>query len=181
VGRPQPVSNPPGEAACLTALEAFQQELDYIFRTLRRMGISAGDADDVAHEVFLALRATWLKYDPQRAIRPYLYGIAYRVAATHRRKRDREVATTDLEIVDPAPALDERLDAARSRRMALAALQRVPLRQRAVLVLHDLEGVPVADIARQLSIPRFTAYSRLRRARQQFEVAVRRMLRARQK
>ncbi|HXU65601.1 MAG TPA: RNA polymerase sigma factor [Polyangia bacterium] len=170
------VSDPRAAPVCLSPLEAFQQELDYVFHNLRRLGAGPGDVDDMAHEVFLALRGSWHKYDPQRPVRPYLYGIMCRVAAGYRRKRDREVATPNLEIVDPAPTVDERLDAVRGRRIVLAALQRIPLPQRAVLIRHDIEGVPVADIARDLAIPLFTAYSRLRRGRQQFLVAARRML-----
>jgi RNA polymerase sigma-70 factor (ECF subfamily) len=169
-------SNPRAEPVCLSALDAFQQELDYVFHTLRRLGGGPGDVDDMAHEVFLALRGSWHRYDPQRPVRPYLYGIMCRVAAGYRRKRDREVVTTNLEIVDPAPTLDERLDAVRGRRIVLAALQRIPLPQRAVLISHDIDGVPVADIARDLAIPLFTVYSRLRRGRQQFRVAARRLL-----
>lgn len=170
------VSRARGET-CPTPLDAFQQELDYIFRCLRRLGATPADVEDLAHEVFLALRGSWAKYDPARPVRPYLYGILCRVAAAHRRKRDREVPAPELEIVDLGPTLDDALDAARARRLVLGALRRVPLRQRVVLARHDLDGVPVADVARELSIPRFTAYSRLRRGRQQFQAALRRMLR----
>ena len=61
--------------------------------------------------------------------------------------------------------------------MVLAALERIPLRRRAVLVMHDLDDIPVADVAAVLGIPLFTAYSRLRKARRELEVAVRQMLR----
>ena len=61
--------------------------------------------------------------------------------------------------------------------MVLAALERIPLPRRAVLVMHDLDDVPVAEVASVLGIPLFTAYSRLRKARRELEVAVRRMLR----
>jgi RNA polymerase sigma-70 factor (ECF subfamily) len=41
--------------------------------------------------------------------------------------------------------------------------------------MHDLEGVPMAEVAATLSIPRFTAYSRLRKARMELEAAIRRV------
>ena len=59
--------------------------------------------------------------------------------------------------------------------MVLRALERIPLRRRAVLVMHDLEEVPMAQIAVTLSIPLFTAYSRLRKARTELEAAIRRV------
>jgi DNA-directed RNA polymerase specialized sigma24 family protein len=47
-----------------------------------------------------------------------------------------------------------------------------------VLVMHDLDGVPVADIGSVLGIPRFTVYSRLRKARRELETALRRLTNA---
>jgi DNA-directed RNA polymerase specialized sigma24 family protein len=72
-------------------LEAYQRELDYLMRTLRRLGVPPEDAEDLAHEVFLVLRRTWQRYDATRALKPFLFGIAFRVAASHRRKHWREL------------------------------------------------------------------------------------------
>ena len=162
------------DEACL---DTFQRELNYIYRTLRRMGAGPSEIDDLAQEVFLALRGSWTKYDPARPIRPYLFGIAFRIASAHQRKRNREVAFGVLEPDDLEPRPDEALQTKQARQMVLAALERIPLRRRAVLVMHDLDDIPVADIASVLGIPRFTAYSRLRKARRELELALRRLLR----
>jgi len=162
------------DEACL---DTFQRELNYIYRTLRRMGAGPSEVDDLAQEVFLALRGSWTKYDPTRPIRPYLFGIAFRIASAHQRKRNREVAFGVLEPDDLELRPDEALQAKQARLMVLAALERIPLRRRAVLVMHDLDDIPVADVASVLSIPRFTAYSRLRKARRELEGALRRLLR----
>ena len=53
------------------------------------------------------------------------------------------------------------------------ALARVPYARRAVLVMHDIDEVPMREIAHALSLPLFTGYSRLRKARREFEAAVR--------
>lgn len=161
------------DEACL---DAFQAELDYVYRTLRRLGTSPSEVEDLGQEVFLALRRSWVKYDPQRPLRPYLFGIAFRIAAAHQRKRSREVAFGIVEPGDSGPWPDEALQAMRARAMVLAALERIPLPRRAVLVMHDLDDVPVGEVASVLAIPLFTAYSRLRKARQELEAAVRRML-----
>jgi RNA polymerase sigma-70 factor (ECF subfamily) len=52
----------------------------------------------------------------------------------------------------------------------------LPLPRRAVLVMHDLDGVPIVDIARNLSITRFGTYARLRKARMELTRAVERLL-----
>jgi RNA polymerase sigma-70 factor, ECF subfamily len=162
------------DEACL---DAFQRELNYVFRTLRRLGTSPSEVEDLAQEVFLALRRSWTEYDPDRPIRPYLFGIAFRIASAHQRKRNREVAFGTVEPGDAGPWPDEALQSKQARAMVLAALERIPLPRRAVLVMHDLDDVPIREVASVLAIPLFTAYSRLRKARAELETAVRRMLR----
>jgi RNA polymerase sigma-70 factor, ECF subfamily len=161
------------DEACLGA---FQRELDYVCRTLRRLGTSPSEVEDLAQEVFLVLRRSWSEYDPERPLRPYLFGIAFRIASAHHRKRSREVAFGVVEVGDPEPGPDDALQIKQARALVLAALERIPLPRRAVLVMHDLDDVPVGEVASVLSIPLFTAYSRLRKARKELEAAVRRML-----
>jgi RNA polymerase sigma-70 factor, ECF subfamily len=161
------------DEACLLA---FQKELDYVYRTLRRLGTSASEVEDLAQEVFLALRRSWTEYDPTRPLRPYLFGISFRIASAYERKRSREVAFGVVELGDSGPGPDEALQTKQARALVLAALERIPLPRRAVLVMHDLDEIPVGEVASVLAIPLFTAYSRLRKARRELEAGVRRML-----
>jgi RNA polymerase sigma-70 factor (ECF subfamily) len=157
-------------------LDAFQKELDYVYRTLRRLGTSPSEVEDLAQEVFLVLRRAWSEYDQTRPLRPYLFGITFRIASAYERKRRREVAFGIVEVGDVGPGPDEALQTKQARAVVLAALERIPLPRRGVLVMHDLDGVAVADVAKVLGIPLFTVYSRLRKARREFEAAVRRIL-----
>jgi RNA polymerase sigma-70 factor, ECF subfamily len=170
-------SRPPQMTDDEACLDAYQREVDYVARTLRRLGISTSEIEDLAQEVFLALRHTWKAYDPERPLRPYLFGIAFRVASAHRRKRGREVALGVVEVDDTSPRPDDALAAKQARAIVLSALETIPLPRRAVLVMHDIDGVAMAEVASVLSIPLFTAYSRLRKARRELETAVKRALR----
>jgi RNA polymerase sigma-70 factor (ECF subfamily) len=171
------VPSPPPQLTMDDAcLDAFQRELDYVFRTLRRLGTPPAEVEDLVQEVFLALRRSWSEYDPDRPLRPYLFGITFRIASAHRRKHSREVAFGVVEIDDPGPGPDDALQVKQARALVLAALERIPLPRRAVLVMHDLDDVPVGEVASVLSIPLFTTYSRLRKARKELEAAIRRML-----
>jgi RNA polymerase sigma-70 factor, ECF subfamily len=155
-----------------SCLEAFQSEFDYLCRTLRRLGVRPEDVEDDVHEVFLVLSRKWTQYDPSRPLRPYLFGIAFRVASAQKRRRYRELPHR-LELVeDQAVPPDDALEAAEARKLVLAALSQVPLPRRAVFVMHDIDEIPMRDIARTLSLPLFTGYSRLRKARREFEAAV---------
>jgi RNA polymerase sigma-70 factor (ECF subfamily) len=165
------ISMPQAERSCLTA---FQSEFDYLCRTLRRLGIRSSDLEDVVHEVFLVLHRRWDDYDPSFPLRPWLFGIAFRVAAAHRKRTAREVPLARVEVEDTRPHPEQAAVTEEARATVLAALEQVPLRRRAVLVMHDLDNLGMRDIASGLSIPLFTAYSRLRKARKEFEAAVRR-------
>lgn len=173
------LTSPPNQLApdegCLLA---FQGELDYIYRTLRRLGASPSETDDLAQEIFLALHKCWTDYDPERPLRPYLFGIAFRISAAHRRRRYREVPFEIVEVGDPALGPEDALQTKQARALVLAALENIPLPRRAVLVMHDLDGVPVADIGSVFGIPRFTVYSRLRKARRELETSLRRLTNA---
>ena len=161
------------DEACL---RAFQNELDYIYRSLKRLGAPPSDVEDLIQDVFLALRGCWARCDKTRPLRPYLFGIAFRIVAAHRRKRTREVPFGVMELPDAHVDLDADLRSKQAIRLVLAALDRVPLPRRAVLIMHELDGVPVADVATALKIPRFTVYGRLRKARRELALAVRRIL-----
>ncbi len=166
-------SPPLPENGCV---EAYDQELDYLFETLHRLGASAREVEDLAQEVFIVLHRNWPALDTSRPLRPYLFGIAFRVVCAHRRRRAREVpyAGLDAEAVGISP--EGQLANKQSIVLLMAALERVPLPRRAVLVLHELEGVPMADVAHKLSISRFGAYARLRKARKELAIAVGRLL-----
>ncbi len=152
-------------------LSHYRTEFDYLCRTLRRLGAAPDDVEDLAHEVFLVLHDKGDRYDPTRPLRPYLFGIAYRVVLKHRR-RHREQTTVKLESTDPGIGPDQQIELEQKRRIVLTALESIPYPRRAVLVMHELDDIPMQQVAKALRIPLFTAYSRLRKARREFEQAI---------
>lgn len=144
--------------------------------SLRRLAVPFSDLEDVLHEVFVVMLTRWPEYDQARPIRPWLFGIAFRVAASHRRKSLRELPTdTYAGLRDQRALPDDAAAANESRALLLSALAQIPLQRRAVLILHDVDGTPMSEVARELAIPLFTAYSRLRKARQELDLALTRL------
>lgn len=178
-------SKPPvmdGQTAGALAASDFRRllesEVDYVHRSLRRLGVKTAELDDLTQQVFLVVMSRWSDFDQARPLRPWLFGIAYRTASTRSRKNNREAASDRLdEHLHPQAALDVQHE---SRELVLAALERMPLPHRAVLSLHAIDGVAMKDVAKELNIPLFTAYSRFKRAREEFEAAVRGLLGRRQ-
>jgi RNA polymerase sigma-70 factor (ECF subfamily) len=170
---------PAGQVVPIGSIVVYERELDYLCRTLQRLGVSRSDLEDLAHEVFLVLHRRWSDFDASMPLRPWLFGIAFRVVLAYRKRANRELpqpwdAWTEVEDLGPRP--DETAELRQNRAHLLAALERVPLERRAVLVMHDLDDASMHDTAASLSIPLFTAYSRLRKARRELEQALRRSM-----
>jgi len=157
--------------------KGFRLEFEYVQRTLRRLGTDQCDVDDLAQEVFLVMHRRWSEFDQSRPLRPYLFGVAVRIALANQRKRAREVAFGNLELGDDGPGPDEVLSNEQTRALVQTALKRIPLPRRTVLVMHELDRVPVTEVAATLSIPLFTVYSRLRKAREELKLETQRILR----
>jgi RNA polymerase sigma-70 factor, ECF subfamily len=155
----------------------FRTEFEYVQRTLRRLGTEQSEVDDLAQEVFLVLHRRWSEFDQSRPLRPYLFGVAVRIALANQRKRAREVAFGNIELSDDDPGPEEVLSNKQTRALVQAALKRIPLPRRTVLVMHELDRVPVTEVAAMLSIPLFTVYSRLRKAREELKLETQRILR----
>jgi len=159
----------------------YKQELGYVWRTLRRLGVRERDLPDLAHDFFVVVFRHLADYDPLRPVRPWLFGIAFRVVSDYRRSARfvRETLGEPPEVVDRAPPVDEQLADRQARAAVMRVLDELELDRRAVLVMHDLEDHPVPEIAAALAIPVATAYSRLRLAREDLAAAIKR-LRARE-
>jgi RNA polymerase sigma-70 factor (ECF subfamily) len=166
-------SAPEPSASCL---DTFDRELDYLYGTLQRLGASPGDVDDLLQEIFVALYRNWPSLDTTRPIRPWLFGVAFRVVRMHRRRRAREAPQVLPDLEDDAPSPEGWLQGQESLALLSAALELVPPARRSVVVKHDIEGLEVVDIARQLSITKFGVYARLYKGRKELARAVRRLL-----
>jgi len=154
--------------------EVVARYFELVWRSLRRFGVPEGAADDAAQHVLLTFASRMTEIDASRE-RAFLVSVAVRVAANERRRleRAREVPLDDHAPGLAADATPEALLEDKRRRLVLdEALSTLPLDQRAVFVLFELEGFTLPEIAESLGIALGTATSRLRRARDRFEAWV---------
>lgn len=151
---------------------SFEAELDYVLRALRRHGVSPRDAEDLAQDVFLVMWRRWGDFDSTRPLRAWLAGIAFKVAHEHHKRSHRWWPRESLDPRDERPLPDEQVVSAYNRSLVLGALRRLSDRQRAILVMHELDELPMPEIAALMEVPLFTGYSRLRLARKAFARAV---------
>lgn len=152
-------------------------EHDFVWRSLRRLGVPPVAAEDALSKVFDVLAARIDDVVPGKE-RAFLFRVAASAARGERRAltrlRAREAHAADWLYAD-APADPETLvgDAERLRVLdeLLATLDD---EARAVFVLHELEEMSRDDCAEILVTSPGTVASRLRRARAAFDAAVRR-------
>jgi RNA polymerase sigma-70 factor (ECF subfamily) len=156
---------------------AVSAHLALVWRVLRRGGLGPADAEDASQDVFWVL-AQRLGSVPERAQRSFLVSTALRVASDRRQSKWRRSVTGGLDseaCASEAPLPDEALDRRRAEALLDQALDTLEAPDRAVFILAELEQMTRAEVAQALEIPEGTVASRLRRARESFQVAVRRL------
>jgi RNA polymerase sigma-70 factor (ECF subfamily) len=170
------VPAPSPESDCL---DLYDRELDYLFATLQRFGARASEMEDLLQEIFIVLYRQWPTLDTTRPLRPWLFGVTFRVVRAHRRRSTRELRREQpIEEVE-APGPDVGLEDQESMALLLSGLERIPAARRAVVMMHDLDGLEIAHIARRLSMTKIGVYTRLYKGRKELATAVRRLGRAR--
>lgn len=159
-------------ATSIDVRAVFEAHVDYVWRTLRRLGASPSDVEDLAQEVFLVVHQKLATYDASRPIRPWLFGIARNVLRDHASlaRHRREV----LDEGDEVAKSDPNIRFFESAELVYAALSDLEEPLRAILVLRDMDELGLREAAELLSVPVDTAYGRLKRAREAFRLAVRR-------
>jgi RNA polymerase sigma-70 factor (ECF subfamily) len=148
--------------------EMFMQHYDFIWRSARRLGLLADDADDAAQKTFVVAQRRLSEIDGGKE-RAFLFSTLQRVVSdirrSERRRREDPIAET-MEDAQPEP--DEVVEQKRARERLDVLLDSLPEDLRTVFVLYELEQMTTPEIASLLDVPLGTAASRLRRAREAF-------------
>lgn len=176
--RPRLLVEPHSEHDAARLTELLRVHYTGVWRTLRRLGVDEGCADDAAQEAFIVLSR---KLDDVHvgAERTFLLACAVRIAANYRRTwrvshevvDDRALAAEQ----DPRPTAEQLLDHKRLREALDELLDAWPEDIRTAFVLYELEGLSVPEISQVTETKQGTVASRLRRARELFQIGAKRL------
>jgi len=168
------VARAPERDARLRAM--VSAHFEFIWRSLRALGVAPAAVDDAAQQVF------WIAAQKLDAItigseRAFLFSTARGVAANARRARARSRELPDDGAVlgalpDTGPDPEQAAQRSQAKRLLERVLAEMDEDTRTVFVLFELEGLTSVEIAELVGIPVGTAASRLRRAREEFQLAV---------
>jgi RNA polymerase sigma-70 factor (ECF subfamily) len=158
----------------------YDAHFDFVWRSLRRLGVREPDVLDLAQKVFLTAHFKLADFEGRSLVSTWLFGICQRVASDYRRSAliRREVSTENSELDSVATwheDLSDKSDARHRARAAEAILNKLPEPQRVVFVLFELEEMSGQDIATLLGVSVGTVRSRLRLARDTFRREVKRL------
>jgi RNA polymerase sigma-70 factor (ECF subfamily) len=191
---PEPVTessaSPPGEADFAALLEAYRRELQ---AHCYRMTGSYDESEDLVQETFLKAWRGRDAYEGRASLRTWLYRIATHTCLDHLRRHSRAPRRYERlpgmehgdaepparvtwlqpfpdELLADVPAAEAGPEAEAVARetldlVFLAALQHLPPRQRAVLILRDVAGLPADRTAELLELSTAAVNSALQRAR----------------
>lgn len=163
-------------------------DLDHVYRAYaadvsrwiqRLAGPSRREAvEDLLHETFLVVEQKLPTYRGDAQLRTWLYAIAVRVVVSHRRKlRLRKLlflrAEPELRLgAPPAETPLGVLEREQASTIVYRVLDRLSERDRALLVLFELEGLPSAEVASILGVSLGNVWVSLTRARARFRAAL---------
>jgi RNA polymerase sigma-70 factor (ECF subfamily) len=172
------------EAARSGDLAAFemlmrQYERLVLVTALRLMG-NMPDAQDVSQEVFLKLYRNLRKVDGAQSIAGWLYRVTVNAVRDLQRRKRPEAPMEFAENL-PAGGIDPQQAAteAERRRALEMSLRMLPEKERAALVLRDLEGLSTEEVAHVLGSSEATVRSQISKARVKVRGYVERYFRSR--
>jgi RNA polymerase sigma-70 factor (ECF subfamily) len=157
---------------------AIAENYEFVWRTLRRLGVAEQTVEDAAQNV-LVVFSRRIDDVQQGAERAFMVATATRVAADLRKRQSRSREDLDPSALDArpssSPSVEELIDQGRARDLLDVVLSEMPDDIRTVFIFFEFEQMTMASIAEMLDLPMGTVASRLRRARVKFETIATRL------
>ena len=153
----------------------YQAQFDFIWRSLRRLGVLDAALDDALQDVFMVVHRRLGEFRGDSRLETWLFGIALRVACDYRKRARRAPLDSLPELLaDHRPKPDEQLLKSESVELLYALLEELDEDKRAVFILAELEQMTMPEISQATGTNVNTVAARLRAARREFEQAAHR-------
>lgn len=131
-----------------------------IYRLLRHLSRSQEDAEDLAQDVFLTARAKGSSFSGEGSLRAWLARIAVNAHSKHcRRERLQRICRI------PDRRIKCEVETLLDSEWLLAGIAKLPNPQQVALILHEVHGFSVKDVAEFTGCPEGTVKARLHYAR----------------
>jgi RNA polymerase sigma-70 factor (ECF subfamily) len=150
-----------GEARAMEML--YHQFKRRVFGMAHRI-VGPNDAEEVAQEVFVRVYRGLANFRGDSALSTWIYRLTVNAALSHLARRGRRQEVPEENLPEVAATPEPERDPGLAARIE-AALQELPAGYRAILVLHDVEGLSHEECAAILECRVGTCKSQLHKAR----------------
>lgn len=150
-----------GEARAMEML--YHQFKRRVFGMAHRI-VGPMDAEEVAQEVFVRVYRGLANFRGDSALSTWIYRLTVNAALSHLARRGRRQEVPEEHLPEVAAVPEPERDSALAARIE-ACLQQLPAGYRAILVLHDVEGLSHEECAAILECRVGTCKSQLHKAR----------------
>ncbi len=163
--------------------ESIYEELfPFVWRTARGLGVADSALDDVCQDAFVVIHRQLPEFEGRSALKTWVFGILRNVVLVHHRTLGRKSPAhrSKLPLVDPGTlstpnhSPEEEVAIGQRAELARDLLSELDEEKRLVLILVELEELPVPEVAEAVGVNLNTIYSRLRTARKEFAAAAQR-------
>ena len=137
-----------------------------VYRFLAAFGVPPDEREDACQEVFVAVYRSLTHFRGEARLSTWIYRIAARHAArAGRRRRVRKLLSTLLVREPLPPPVADPSEKSERLQLLDELCAKLSPKKRMVLVLFEIEGVPIEEIAKIADCPENTVWSRLHHAR----------------
>ncbi|HVX97334.1 MAG TPA: RNA polymerase sigma factor [Polyangia bacterium] len=149
----------------------YDRHFPDVERLVASLGILDAEADDICQEIFVIIYRNLARFRGEARLSTWIYRLATREAIRFARRRRLLRGLSELFARDRREAMpsDWSESEAGRRHYLRQLLDRLPPERRLALVLYEIEGLPVSEIARISDCAENTVWTRLHRARTELE------------
>lgn len=162
-GAAEPRATVGGDA--LDFRQVYVQHFQFVWRSLRLLGVPPEGLEDATQDTFAVVSRQLPDFEGRSSLSTWIFAIAQRVAANHRRTRRRKLLPLrplDEPLPSHEPTPDAALEAAQAARSIESFVDGLDDSRRALFILALMEGVPATEIAALEQRSVNTVYSRVR-------------------
>ena len=146
----------------------YERYAPTVHRFISALGIPPSEREDACQDVFVAIYRSLPRFRGEAQLSTWIYKIAARgTSRLNSRRKLQSLLSTLLLREPPSPAPSDLSERTARLRLLDGLLQKLDAKKRLVLVLFELEGLPIEEVARIAGCPTNTAWSRLHHARAQ--------------